>query len=136
LDGFESFIYEFNRPDGDFILRIGHSLRCTPDMIRGEVDWINYLSDGGTTVARAVLSSAGNLVELVDDGQGGQFLCNAFVKARGSIAGKDKINERLFLNYGCLLGRMHALAKTYTLPTRPGSDIPGTPLRATPPTVN
>ena len=48
LDGFESFIYEFNRPDGDFILRIGHSLRRTPDLIRGEVDWINYLSDGGS----------------------------------------------------------------------------------------
>ena len=25
LDGFESFIYEFNRPDGEFILRIAHS---------------------------------------------------------------------------------------------------------------
>ena len=27
LDGFESFIYEFERPDGQFILRIGHSRR-------------------------------------------------------------------------------------------------------------
>ena len=45
LDGFESFIYEFNRPDGDFILRIGHAARRTPDLIHGEVDWINYLSD-------------------------------------------------------------------------------------------
>jgi Ser/Thr protein kinase RdoA (MazF antagonist) len=43
LDGFESFIYEFSRSDGDFILRIGHSLRRTPAMIHGEVDWINYL---------------------------------------------------------------------------------------------
>src|SRR5512136_2346284 len=115
LDGFESFIYEFNRPDGDYILRIGHSLRRSPDLIRGEVDWINYLSDGGVTVARAVLSSVGNLVEAVEDGHGGQFLCTAFVKARGGIAGKEQINERLFLNYGRLLGRMHALAKTYRL---------------------
>jgi Ser/Thr protein kinase RdoA (MazF antagonist) len=116
LDGFESFIYEFSRPDGDYILRIGHSNRRSPDMIRGEVDWIKTLYDGGTTVARAVLSSAGNLVEPVDDGQGGQFLCTAFVKARGGIAGKEHINERLFRNYGRLLGRMHALAKTYRLP--------------------
>ncbi len=93
LNGFESFIYEFNRPDGDFILRIGHSLRRTPDMIRGEVDWINYLADGGTTVARAVLSSSGNLVEPVDDGEGGQFLCTAFVKARGITAGREQMNE-------------------------------------------
>ena len=114
LDGFESFIFEFSRPDGDFILRIGHSARRTPDLIRGEVDWINYLSDNGVTVARAILSTGGELVEPVDDGHGGQFLCTAFVKAPGGIAGKEQINERLFLNYGRLLGRMHALAKTYT----------------------
>ena len=27
LDGFESFIYEFDRHEASFILRIGHSLR-------------------------------------------------------------------------------------------------------------
>lgn len=114
LDGFESFIYEFSRSDGDFILRIGHSLRRTPAMIHGEVDWINYLSDGGTTVARAILSRTGNLVESIDDGHGDEFLCTAFVKAVGGITGKDKVNDRLFLNYGRLIGRMHALAKDYT----------------------
>ncbi|MBN2388029.1 MAG: phosphotransferase [Anaerolineales bacterium] len=118
LDGFESFIYEFNRPDGDYVLRLGHSRRRSPDLIRGEVEWINYLADGGVTVARAVLSTAGELVEPLDDGQGGQFLCTAFVKARGGIARKEQINARLFHNYGCLLGRMHALAKTYT-PSNP-----------------
>jgi Ser/Thr protein kinase RdoA (MazF antagonist) len=118
LDGFESFIYEFNQSDGDYILRIGHSLRRSPDLIKGEVDWINYLFDGGTTVARAVLSKAGNLVEPIDDGCGDEFLCTAFVKARGRIPGREQINEKLFLNYGRLLGRMHALAKTYN-PSNP-----------------
>jgi Ser/Thr protein kinase RdoA (MazF antagonist) len=65
-----------------------------------------------------VLSAGGNLVEPLDDGRGGQFLCTAFVKARGSIAGKEQINERLFLNYGRLLGRMHAQAKAYS-PSNP-----------------
>jgi Ser/Thr protein kinase RdoA (MazF antagonist) len=114
LDGFESFMYEFNRPDGEYILRISHSIRRTPDQICGEVDWINYLSHNGVTVARAILSRTGNLIEPVNDGQGGQFLCTAFVKAIGGIAGKDQINDRLFLNYGRLLGQMHALAKAYT----------------------
>ena len=113
LDGFESFIYEFDRDDGQFILRIGHSHRRSPDLIRGEVDWINYLASGGVTVARAVLSQTGNLVELIEDGHGGQFLCTSFVKAKGGPAGKNQINERLFRNYGRLLGQMHALAKTY-----------------------
>ncbi len=33
-------------------------------------------------------------------------------------AGKEQINERLFLNYGRLLGHMHILAKAYIPPTR------------------
>jgi Ser/Thr protein kinase RdoA (MazF antagonist) len=116
LDGFESFMYEFTRQDGAYILRIGHSLRRTPDLIRGEVDWINYLAAGGAPVARAILSGAGNLVELVEDGLGGQFLCTAFVKASGGGAKREQINEALFLAYGRLIGRMHALSKGYRLP--------------------
>jgi Ser/Thr protein kinase RdoA (MazF antagonist) len=113
LDGFESFIYRFQRPDGQFILRIGHSDRRSPDLIRGEVDWINYLAAGGASVARAILSENGNLVESVDDGQGGEFLCTAFVHAPGKPIRRGQMNERLFLNYGHLIGKMHVLAKTY-----------------------
>lgn len=113
LDGFESFIYKFERPDGKFILRIGHSGRRSPDLIRGEVDWINYLADGGAAVARAIFSQQGNLVEALPDGQGEEFLCTAFVHAPGREMKRQQANERLFCNYGRLLGRMHALAKTY-----------------------
>jgi Ser/Thr protein kinase RdoA (MazF antagonist) len=113
LDGFESFIYKFFRPDGQFILRIGHSDRRSPDLIRGEVDWINYLSAGGASVARAVLSEYGRLVEPVEDGQGGEFLCTAFIHAPGQEIRRDGMNDRLMRKYGRLIGRMHALAKTY-----------------------
>jgi len=113
LDGFESFIYRFQRPDGRFILRIGHSERRSPDLIRGEVDWINYLADGGASVARAVLSEHGNLVETLDDGQGGSFLCTAFVHAPGGSPRREQWDERLIQNYGRLIGRMHALAQSY-----------------------
>ena len=41
LDGFESFIYEFDRGGSSYILRIGHSLRRNENLISGEVDWIN-----------------------------------------------------------------------------------------------
>lgn len=89
LDGFESFIYKFRRPDGPFILRIGHSERRSPNLIRGEVDWINYLAAGGASVAKAILSANGNLVEAVEDGQGGEFLCAAFVHAPGGSVTRD-----------------------------------------------
>ena len=113
LDGFESFIYRFERPDGRFILRIGHSGRRSPDLIRGEVDWINYLADNGAPAARAILSQQGSLVEPLDDGHGEQFLCTAFVHAPGGHVRGDKVTDRLNYNYGRLLGKMHRLAKSY-----------------------
>lgn len=114
LDGFESFIYEAERSDGPFILRIGHSTRRSSNLIHGEVDWIDHLAAGGTPVARALPSSRGNLVEALADDEGGEFLCTAFAKAPGAHATRSQLTEPLFLNYGRLLGRMHALAKTYT----------------------
>jgi amicoumacin kinase len=129
LDGFESFIYEFNRPDGEFILRIGHSQRRTPEMIAGEVDWINYLAQGGAAVSRAILSQDDNLVEAIDDGQGGQFLATAFVKAPGKMLPHNDWTPSFVQHYGEVMGRMHALTKDYSPPNpawrRPEWDAPG-----------
>ncbi len=115
VNAFESFIYEFERPDGSFILRIGHSSRRSPEMIHGEVDWINYLAGCGATVARAILSNSGSLVEPLEDGQGGQFLCSAFVRAPGREIQPQLINERFFRAYGKLIGRIHASSRKYVL---------------------
>ncbi|MEZ4519453.1 MAG: aminoglycoside phosphotransferase, partial [Chloroflexota bacterium] len=39
LNGFESYIFEFNRDDGDYILRLGHDSRRSADLVRGEMDF-------------------------------------------------------------------------------------------------
>ncbi|MCJ7701902.1 MAG: phosphotransferase [Anaerolineales bacterium] len=118
LDGFESFIYSFSRPEGEFILRIGHSLRRSQELILGEVDWINYLAAGGAGVAKAVLSNEAKLVEFIPDGQGGFFMATAFEKAGGGPAGGEMWNPTLFQAWGRNLGRIHALSKDY-MPSRP-----------------
>ena len=119
LPAFESFMYGFSNGNGDYILRLSHSLRRTPEMIWGEVDWINYLSNGGAGVANAELSTAGNLVEAIDDGQGTQFLATAFVKAAGGpMWTMGGMTDDLIDRYGRLLGRIHKLSQRYT-PTKP-----------------
>ena len=65
LDGFESFIYEFSKADQEYILRISHSLRRSADMINGEIEWVNYLADNQVSVARAIPSKSGKLVEVI-----------------------------------------------------------------------
>jgi Ser/Thr protein kinase RdoA (MazF antagonist) len=113
LDAFESFIYEFERGGAGYILRIGHSLRKSEALIQGEVDWINYLANGGVSVARAVRSSSGKLVEAIDDGQGGQFLLTAFARAPGQPPWDVGWTPARFERYGALLAKMHALAVPY-----------------------
>jgi Ser/Thr protein kinase RdoA (MazF antagonist) len=113
LDAFESFIYEFEREGESYILRIGHSFRKSAALIQGEVDWINHLARGGVSVARAISSLNGNLVEVIDDGQGGQFLVTAFVRAKGQKPWDAGWTPTRYENYGRLLGSMHALAVGY-----------------------
>jgi amicoumacin kinase len=112
LDAFESFIYEFERDSQAYILRIAHNSRRSKSLILGEVDWINYLAAGGVSVAKAILSESGKLVEAIKDQQGGSFLVTAFVKARGQ-APWDLWSPDLYESYGEMIGRIHALSKTY-----------------------
>jgi Ser/Thr protein kinase RdoA (MazF antagonist) len=113
LDSFESFIYEFERNAEGYILRVGHSFRRSESLIRGEVHWINYLADGGVSVARAIPSENGNLVEVIGDGEGGQFLVSAFLRAEGQRPWEAGWTPERFESYGQLLGQMHALAVDY-----------------------
>jgi Ser/Thr protein kinase RdoA (MazF antagonist) len=118
LDGFESHILEFERGGESLILRLSHSSRRTPELIHGEIDWINYLAAGGAGVARALPSPRGELVEPIDDGAGGHFLATAFIKARGKMPWDAGWTPALYQAYGRLIGRTHALTKDYA-PARP-----------------
>lgn len=112
LDAFENFIYEFERDTRAYILRITHSLRRSESLVLGEVDWINYLADGGVSVARAIQSESGKLVETIADQQGGTFLVVAFVKAQGQ-APWELWTPALYERYGTMIGQIHTLSKTY-----------------------
>jgi Ser/Thr protein kinase RdoA (MazF antagonist) len=112
IDAFESFIYEFKRDSQAYILRISHSLRRSEVLIQGEVDWINYLAEGGVSVAKAIHSENGKLVEAIDNSKDGHFLVTAFVKAQGQPPW-DLWTPALYKTYGQLLGSIHALSKRY-----------------------
>ena len=116
LDGFENFIYEYQRNGTPGILRVAHTLRRTPELIHGEADFINHLAAGGASVARALPSARGALVESIPDGADGAFLVTAFAKAPGGLIWHHPggWTPALYEQYGALLGRMHALARTYT----------------------
>jgi Ser/Thr protein kinase RdoA (MazF antagonist) len=112
LDGFESFIYEFQDSAGPGILRISHSIRRTANMVRAELDWIDYLHRGGVGVSKPLRSINESWVEVLPDGEDGYYLTSAFEKARGNHIGPDWPKE-LLREYGHQIGLMHKLATTY-----------------------
>jgi Ser/Thr protein kinase RdoA (MazF antagonist) len=118
LDGFESFIYEFTRDRRDFILRVGHSSRRSPEHYLGEVDWLTYLRKGGARVAEAVPSPGGNLLEEFDDRHGGRFIAMAFRKAPGGPPADQNLPADFPVHYGETIGGIHRLSMDYR-PTRP-----------------
>lgn len=113
LDGFESYIYEFQGLEGPGILRISHSIRRTSEMIQAELDWIDYLYQHGVGVSRPLRSLQGTWVESLADGEGGLFLTAAFEKARGKPHRGTEWPNGLLWEYGNQIGRMHQLATHY-----------------------
>src|SRR5262245_51666170 len=82
VGGFESFIFEYPRAAEATILRVSHSLRYEQNLIRAELDFLDYLGKAGANIAAPLPSPSGKLLEVIDDGHGGEFLATAFEKAK------------------------------------------------------
>jgi Ser/Thr protein kinase RdoA (MazF antagonist) len=122
LEGFENFIYQYQRGGADYILRLSQSLRRSADYIRGEMEWIDFLADGGIPAAQPIPSQRDNPLEVIPcDSGGSYFVAAAFERVPGVILDDDPQakatywNETLFENWGRLMGQMHSRSKEYTV---------------------
>jgi Ser/Thr protein kinase RdoA (MazF antagonist) len=118
LGSFESFVYEFERDSQNYILKITHSIHRTPDLVRGELEWVNYLAENCMNVCAVIQSANNKLIEIIDGKsvaalEDDYFIIYAFEKAPGRLIQKSDWNDRLFEKWGQTLGRMHALSKKY-----------------------
>ena len=64
-DASHSYVYDCHRDGAPYILKITHTIHRQPHNILGELEFINFLADGGVTVPRAIPSINGNLVETI-----------------------------------------------------------------------
>jgi len=117
LGSFESFVYSYTRDDKDYILKITHSIHRTVNQVRGELEWIDFLSNNGVAVSAVAPSMNGNLLEIleIDDSF---FIIYSFEKARGIAPAYEHWNDQLFQTWGRAVGKMHRLTKEFT-PSNP-----------------
>lgn len=112
LDGFESFVYTFQQGGAQRILRVSHSLHRNEAAIRGEVDWLRYLAENGVSVAHALPSLSGDLVEVL--GEGNEYFCaSAYIFAPGEPPRRADWENGLAVQLGQMLGRMNRLSHDY-----------------------
>ncbi len=118
LGGFESFVYEFDRGERQYVLRISHTgLRRKKEQVYAEADFINYLAAHGVPVARVVPSPEGNLLEAAEN-ENPLFVAVSFEKAKGAPPKKHHWIPPFFEDYGEIMGRIHRVTKEYQ-PTNP-----------------
>lgn len=112
LGGFESFIYSFKAQDKDYILRITHNSRRSPEMIESEMHWIDFLHQNGINCALPYLTKDNKLQDIIGKDESSFIVC-AFDKVPGNHLGKETDTEELRFQYGKQLGKMHAKTKRY-----------------------
>lgn len=116
----ENFVYSFPYDGEERILRVTHSSHRTANQIKGEIDWLNYLADRGVPAAREYDSPQGNLVEVIDAGDGSYFMTVSFQMAPGKILGQGEWTPELIEEWGRIVGMTHRLTVDYP---DPGKDL-------------
>jgi Ser/Thr protein kinase RdoA (MazF antagonist) len=119
FEGCQNLVYDYMRDGAPMILRVSFRPDRPPEQVMAEVHFVNYLSDHGVRVSRAVPSIHGNLVETITIGDQ-RFVIVSFVKGRGMCVPDNDYRYRegvtideYFVNWGQMLGQMHALTRSY-----------------------
>ena len=112
LGGFQSFVYECMRNGRSYILKITHSSHRNENMLKGELDWIQYLSDNNVKVCMPVLSRKSKLIEIIEIGNS-YFSAVVYEKAKGRPIGNHDWKPEFFEKWGETVGKLHALSKHY-----------------------
>ncbi len=114
LEGYENIIYA----DEQHVLRISHDSLRQRQRVLGELRFIAHLAAGGASVAAALHSRQGELIEGVADGQGGHFLITCYRRAPGHPVTHEDAGPELFESMGRLMAELHTLGEGY----RPEND--------------
>lgn len=118
-EGCQNLVYDYDQAVAPMILRISFRPDRPPEQILAEVHFINYLSENGVRVSRAMPSVNGNLVEtLMIERQ--RFIAVSFFKGKGVRVPDNDYRYRegapideYFQNWGQVLGQIHALTQRY-----------------------
>jgi Ser/Thr protein kinase RdoA (MazF antagonist) len=113
LNGFQNFVFLGKRDSKEVVLRVAHNSHRSKYMTLAEIEFISYLADSGMKVSKAILSSQGEYVEVIDQGEN-CFIVTAFEVAQGRRSEICIESEIFYERIGRFTGKMHKLSKQFS----------------------
>lgn len=109
-------IFEVEREDYAFILRVSKFTEKTKEHTEFELQWLDYLGAKSENIAKPIRSVHNNLYEIIASESHSYIMC-MFERARGKNPYSDnpeEFNENLFFNLGAVMGDLHRLTANYS----------------------
>ena len=119
LNGFESYVYECEKNNKYYILKITHSIRRTKNNILGELEFVDFLYENEVNVKKSINSIHDRKIEVIQSDDS-EFYVYGFEKAEGIILPNKNLlssnlwNESFFEKWGQTTGKFHEISKKYT----------------------
>lgn len=110
----ESFLYRYEKQGKLFFLRISHSSRRTPEMIRGELDWLQWLEQHQLPVVRVACTTDQESCAVVQLDDGSFFTGVSFYQLPGKQMNSIYNHAQLVRQLGTLMAKLHMATQTYS----------------------
>jgi len=108
-------IYTFQKDGKHYFLRFSNRPVEKINETEAEMEWLYYLAKNNVGVALPLKSEGGNLVISTQD-DGGHYIITSFEALDGEFWDKNnpvKWNEKIFYNWGKVMGNIHSLTKNF-----------------------
>ena len=115
ISGSTNQIYSFQKNDKRYILRFSERPAEQTRQVKAEMDWLYYLAKNGVGVSLPLPADKGELVLSIEY-KGKSYIISAFEALSGKFWDKnhpDLWNEKIFFNWGRVMGDIHSLTKSY-----------------------
>jgi Ser/Thr protein kinase RdoA (MazF antagonist) len=108
----QNFLYEISDVVGAKILRITSDKHRTKNQIIAELQWIDFLKNGGVNACAAIKENGQNVIHSFETPTD-TLHCVLFEKAKGNPINIEFINDELYYLHGALVGKIHRLTHEY-----------------------
>lgn len=115
LEGFSSYVFRAHSEEhGDMVLKVSHSSRLSPAVIKSELDFVQFLAAQKCAVAKTLTRDKEPRFLALPDGAGHEFLAYGFEFIEGQCYEDIDKSEESLIELGRSLAHIHNASERFT----------------------